>query len=223
MQVYFVAGLEYWRVPLAASLRAAFFALPLVWLFRRLAFEASPWTRPLWGVLFVVWTGWVTWTATIEVKIHAGFFAVLLSCYGYIWQRLFGEELRSSSVDAGVKWFESNPPLIPGLKCSLEGRPLGVARLDESGAFLYFQSPEKFSARIYDHRDVELIFVRESDGQTVNVLGEAVRAVHPRKGGGGASADQIQGLGVRFVEADPDRLKSFGDFVEHMRGRGYGN
>ena len=223
MQVYFIAGLEYWRVPLAAVMRAALIAFPLVLVFRRLLFSASVWTRPFWMVFLAFWILWVASMAAVEFKIHLGFFVILLSCYGYLWQRILREELASTCLDAGVSWFESNPALIPGVKCNVGGRSLSVARLDENGAFLYFLSPAALLSISFGPEPLEFGFLRESDGQVVNVLGEVVRAVHPRKGDTSLSDEMIQGIGVRFIESQLDRLKSLGDFVEQLRGRGYGN
>ena len=220
-QVQFQANLEFWRVPAAATIRAFILGLPVLFFFSSLLGKASKWLIPTWRLFSVSWFGFLIIESVMESKIPLAFFGLVVGLLTYLWDSAAGRELKKSYIDSGLRWFEASPPGIAGLGGAINGIPMTVARLDLEGAFLFTQSaPLRVGADGSPER-WQLSFQRQSDGKTVNVLGELVRAVHPRRRDIQRGTQDFQGVGVRFVEKDFDRLKDLGDFIEQLRGGGH--
>jgi hypothetical protein len=221
LQVQFQANLEFWRVPAAATLRAFLLGLPVLFFFSSLLSRASRWLSPTWRIFLVSWFGFLLVESLVEGKIPLAFFALLIGLLGHLWDSGAGRELSKSYIDSGLRWYESSPPGIAGLSCTVNGVAMSVARLDLDGAFLFSKSTALRAVDKEAPARWQLSFHRESDGKVVNVLGELVRAVHPRRRDIQRVPRDFQGVGIRFIEKDLDRLKDLGDFIEQLRGGGH--
>ena len=204
------ARAPWWKLPYASiglwSGVVAAICLPVVywiWRGRRRALGGIAAFGGLWCIL----SAWVT------VRTGApglGFFTLFLCAYWLsvgFWIHL---EMGQTFFDPGLRWYESLPKPLPGLRCELKqdtfASEFRVSRLDSSGVFLFAQAesctglrPGKTAELVLHYRD-----------RQVTCTGFPIRIL-----------DQNAGAGIRFSGMTADARKSLGDFVEILRGEGH--
>lgn len=172
-------------------------------------------TRAVWRAIAGLLTAWVIGTAWMAFRDHNFGLAVLAillaicdSLY-LVWLRI---ELGRSFCDPRVRWYHGLPKPIPGLHCELDSADrFRVSALDRQGVFLYRDAGSAAPAWIAGRqaRDLALCF----RDRRIECRGVPVRALR--------RAGVFCGVGMRFAEMSPDKLKQLGDFVEALKGEGY--
>lgn len=221
IQTIFVVNLELWRLPLASMIRGFAVGIPVLFLISIATKRMSSWTLPAWKLLSVVWVLDLARTAYLENKVALAFFAVLLAAYLVAWTWRATLELSRSYIDPKLNWFESSPPTIPIVQAEFLGHAFNLARIDREGIFAFVQEGQPSLDLETDKNPIEITIRRNDNRDTVNALGEIVRAVHPRRMDLLIDGNNFCGFGLRFVEPGVDRKKELGDFIERLRGEGH--
>ena len=152
------------------------------------------------------------------MNLKLAVFSIFLASGILILLAKIRSELVRSYFDPGMRWYESVPRVIPGLRCLLRDGDLKleckVSRFDRKGAFLVIdESAESntadFSILARGVPQVNVTFMCGEEGET-GCKGRPVRILQSGKG-----------IGIEFLYESLQNRKHLGDFYENLRGKGY--
>lgn len=221
VETILVTRAPWWRLPqrsiLIWSASALFLSLPLmVWVI-----QGRKWAVRACAVFFAVW---ISLNFVVSYRIHSGalgFFNLALCAFAAGMLSLIAREMNRSFFDAGVRWFQRTPAPMPRVRCRLTSEDAQfdcrVGKLDREGAFVFLREPAtaplSLRAVLSAGRRSELTF---------SIAGEAGSEVRcsalPR-----TSIEGGIGAGFQFEGLPADTRKKLGDFIERLRGEGYGS
>lgn len=223
LQVVLVSKAPWWNLPLE-QMRLWAFASGIVILPLSLALgHGKRWALILINALAGAWIAVSIflafryesfWMALIVIAI------VLFWILFWLWVR---HEMNRSFFNPQVEWYQGLPKPIPGLKCQADVSVLAkgkgaaqkiafnVCRLDQDGAFIFFDRNKVSGAKakiVPQKKKVSLEF--KFKDTKLSCFGAPVKKM--RAG---------LGIGIRFVDLNPDLRKELGDFIERLKGEGY--
>lgn len=202
-----------------------------------ICFPIGQWTADgkLWalGLLNVVGTLWLGLSAFLAFSSRSftlGFFSLFIALHWIVIRALLQSVVTKSFFDPSIRWFQSRPRAISGLKAELK---LGettyaaqVGRIDRSGVFLFLETPEpnvskENRTQAYMPYIMTKGFMKQLRKLPLRVDFESPLGNARCKGTPIRLLPEEGGLGIRFGRNSPDDSKRLGDLMERLEGSGY--
>lgn len=204
----------WWRLPWSAMAISAAL-LGLIWIPLSIGIlQGVRWCLPVLATIGMVWFLVDIGAALILRSTLLGFFSIIVTGYFVAVLMWLDHELDRAFLSPRMAWYQRRPKTIPMLKCFVSFSPdaqeelrYGVGRIDEQGVFIFADAQQTY-ALAPKSGTIKLRFnFRERELRCAAQLSRKI--------------DYAWGLGLRFVNMNPDQRKSLGDFVENLRGEGH--